>query len=142
MGVAHNGLEGTLGKERPSRQGHLGYALADIRQALCLGQGHDRGADADALCHAAEGPAPQVLPQLRLADQHNLQEGLPRGDQVRKQRQLLEGLDGQVLRLIDDERHRPALVGLVPEALLQLGQQGLGIVRCLWHREMASDEGE
>jgi len=42
VGVAHNGFEGPLSEDRPTRQGHLGYALADIRQALCLSQRHDR----------------------------------------------------------------------------------------------------
>jgi hypothetical protein len=56
-----------------------------------------------------------VLLQLRLADEHNLEGGLAGRGKVRKQRQLLKGLAGQVLRLIDDERHIPALVEFVPE---------------------------
>jgi hypothetical protein len=141
MGVAHNSLEGLLGEDRFPRQGHLRHALADIGQALCLRQGQERGADADVLRHAAESSAPQVQ-QRRLADQHNLEGGLPGGDQMRQQRQLLEGLAGQVLRLIDDEHHLPALVDLVPEELPQMRQQGPGIVRRPQYREMASHEDE
>ena len=140
MGVAHNGLEGLRGEERPPRQGHFGHALADIRQALRLGHGADGSVDDAALRHTAASPAPQLPQQRRLADQHQVEEGLRGGGQVREHQQLLEGLAGQVLRLIDDERHHPALVGLIPEALLQLGQQGLG--RRHRHREMAGQQSK
>ena len=64
-----------------------------------------------------------MLLERRLADQHNLEGSSGRG-QVRQLPQLLEGLEGQVLRLINDERHITAHMGLVPEALLHLGPQG------------------
>ena len=97
---------------------------------------------ADALRHAAEPPAPQVLQQRRLPDQPNLEEGLLGGRQGHQQRQLPKGLQGQVLRLIDEERHRAPLVGLVPEPLLQLGQHGAQSVHL--HRDIktAGQQGE
>ena len=64
-----------------------------------------------------------MLLQLRLADQHNLEGGSLEG--VGSQATAtVQGSRGAVLRLIDDERHIPALVELVPEELLQLGQHG------------------
>jgi hypothetical protein len=122
VAVVHQGPEGLLGEERSPRQGYPGHALADIRQALGLGQGSDRGGDPNALRHAAQPPAPQVLLQRGLPDQDNLQEGLLGSSQGRQQGQLREGLQGEVLRLIDEECHRAPLLRLVPEALLQLGQ--------------------
>jgi len=121
VGVAHNGFEGPLSEDRSTRQSYLGHALADIRQALCLSQWHERSVADAVLRQAAEFASPQVVLQLRLADEHNLEGGLAGRCKVCKQRQLLKGLAGQVLRLIDDERHIPALVELVPEELLQLG---------------------
>jgi hypothetical protein len=56
-GMAHHGLESTLGKDRPPRQGYPGHALADIRVALGLGQGPERGVEAAVWRHAAKGPA-------------------------------------------------------------------------------------
>jgi hypothetical protein len=47
--------------------------LADIRQALGLGEGLDRGLETEALRHLVEMPALQVLLKCRLADQHNLE---------------------------------------------------------------------
>jgi hypothetical protein len=94
VGVAHNGLEGPLGEERSPRQGHLGHALADIRQAFGLRHGADRGVDDAARRHTAASPALQVLQQLWLTDQDNREEGLLGGGQVREQRQLLDGLAG------------------------------------------------
>src|SRR5262249_37112394 len=66
----------------------------------------------------------------------------PSRRQVRQLPQLFEGLEGQVLRLINDERHIPARVGLVQEALLHLGPQLSGIVCRHWHIETAGHQGE
>jgi hypothetical protein len=142
MRVADKGLEGPRRKDRPPWQRPLGDVMADIRQAFGRGQGHEGGVEADALRHMVEVPALQVLLERRLADQHNLEGELPGGWQVGKLPHLLEGLQGQVLRLIDDERHIPARVELVPEALLHLGPQGPEIVRRHRHMETAGHHGE
>jgi hypothetical protein len=47
-----------------------------------------------------------------------------------------------VLRLINDERHIPAYMGLVQEVLLYLGPQGPKIVGRHWHIETAGHQGE
>ena len=142
MRVADNGLEGRWREDGPPRQGDPGHALADIREALGLGQGPDRGMAADALRHAAAPPAPQVLQQCWLTDQPNLEERLLGGGQGHQQRQLLEGLQGQILGLIDEEYHRATLVGLVPEVLLQLGQHGSQSVHLHWDLETVGQQSE
>ena len=47
-----------------------------------------------------------------------------------------------MLRLINDERHITAHMGLVPEALLHLGPQGPEIVRCHRHIETAGRQAK
>jgi hypothetical protein len=61
----------------------------------------------------------QTLRQLGLADEHDLHE-LPRvGLEVGEQPQLLEGLVGEVLRLVDDERGVAPRVGLAPQVVVE-----------------------
>jgi hypothetical protein len=68
--------------------------------------------------HAWACPGPQVLPQRRLTDEHQLQGVLPGRRQGRQPQHLLEGLAEQMLRFIDDEGHIAALAALLSEALL------------------------
>jgi hypothetical protein len=116
--------------------------LTDIRHAFGLGQGHEGSVDTAARRYRMEVFALQVLLERWLADQHNLEGALLGGWQVRQLPHLLQGLEGQVLRLINDERHIPAGAGLVPEALLDVGPQGPEIVRRHGHRKMAGQQGE
>jgi hypothetical protein len=97
---------------------------------------------ADALCHTPEPPALQVLQQCRLTDQPNLEERLLGRGQGRQQRQLLEGLQGQILCLIDEECHWATLLGLFSEALLQLGQHDSQSVHLHRDIETTGQQGE
>jgi hypothetical protein len=83
-----------------------------------------------------------VLPQRRLADEHQLQGVLPGRRQGRQPQHLLEGLAAQVLRLINDERHIAALAALLAEALLYLDPQDLGRVGRPLHLETPGHYGE
>ena len=95
---------------------------------------------ADALRHAAEPPAPQVL-QRRLPDQPNLEEGLledVRGTSNGNCRRVSRG--GSCL--IDEGATGHPWWALVPEPLLQLGQHGAQSVHL--HRDIktAGQQGE
>ena len=142
LGVADHGLEGSRREDRPPRQGHLGHVLADIRQALRRGEGLDRGVEPEALRYLVVLPALQVLLEGRLADQHQLQRERAGRGRVRQLPHLLEGFEGQVLRLVDNECHIPTQVRLVEEALLDLRPQGPEIIRRHRHRQTAGQQGK
>ena len=140
--VADQGLKGFRRKERPSRQGHLRHVLADICQALGRGEGLERGVEPEALRHLVVMPLLQVVLECWLADQHNLEWERAGCKRVCQLPHLLEGLEGQVLRLINDESHIPAPMRLLHEARLYLGLQGAQIIRRHRHGKTAREVGE
>ncbi len=61
----------------------------------------------------------QFLFKFRLADKHDLEELVLGGFEVRENAQLLHGLYGHVLRLVDQEHHRIAFLVLLDQEIAQ-----------------------
>ena len=73
----------------------------------------------DALAQLAQAALVELLAQLRLADQHDLQELALVGLEVGEQAHLLEQLGLQVLRLVDEEHDVVAGLRLLEQEAVQ-----------------------
>ncbi len=86
-------------------------AVADVALGLLAGHRLEVEAGRDALVELAQVLALEHLPELRLADQDDLQQLVLGGLQVGQQPHLFEHRRGQVLGLVDDQ-HRTAPLGV------------------------------
>ncbi len=114
---------------RPAEQGlrilgpGLAQAVQNVVPALLFGQGLEDGPDGDALLELPELGTVQLALQLRLADEEDLQQLVRARLQVGQHAQVLHGLDGHVLRLIDDQDDVVAPLVLANEHRVQVVHQ-------------------
>ena len=80
-------------------------------------------ADRDPLPQLLELRRRELVAQVRLADQHDLQQLRFLGLEVREHAQLFERAEAQVLRLVDDQQHQPSGETLVDQVLRQVAHQ-------------------
>ena len=59
----------------------------------------------------------QLVAQVRLADQHDLQQLRLLGFEIRQHAQLFESREAEVLRLVDDEQDQPSREPLIDQVL-------------------------
>src|SRR5215470_12937381 len=76
---------------------------ADVIPRLLRGQGQDAAAKTDALLELAQLGTIELVQELRLSNEENLQQLLRLRLEVRKQPDLLQGLEAQVLGLVEGE---------------------------------------
>jgi hypothetical protein len=101
------------GGEREARAAGGGEAVAQVAFGLARIQRREVEARGDALRELAQFAPGQHLAQLRLAEQHDLQQLLRVGLEVGEQAHLLQRFGRQVLRLVDDQHDpQPFRVGL------------------------------
>ncbi len=94
-----------------------------------------------ALAQLAESRIRQPRVQLGLPREHDLQDLLAPGLQVRQQPQLLENRRIEVLRLVDQQRHVAALAGVIEQELVQ-PVQAHELAAVGGETELAEDVGE
>ena len=80
-------------------------------------------ADRDALPQLLELRARQHVVQVRLPDEHDLNQLRLLGLEIREHAHFLERREAQVLRFVDDEQRQPARRALPDEKLRQVAQQ-------------------
>ena len=90
-------------------------------------------ADGDALAQLAQAVIVQPGPQLRLAEQNDLQQLAVVRLQVRKQPHLFQQLVGQVLRFVNDQHRFLAALDLLEQELVD-DRQGIQPVQAV-HRQ-------
>src|SRR3990172_7864681 len=99
---------------------------ADVVAGLVGGQGEDAAAEADALIELAQLGAIQLVQELRLAGEHDLQQLVRMGLEVREEPDLFEGADVEILRLVEDE-HRVLAGTLALDQEVVQGEEPLGV---------------
>ena len=108
---------------------HLGAAVAcgahakiDVVLDVAAHQGLQRKAVGDSLLQLAHLGRPQMLIELRLPEEHDLQQLVPVRLEVRQQPDFLQRLLRHRMRLVDQDHHAPALAEKADEMLLQSAQ--------------------
>ncbi len=116
-GMGMDALDRQAGERKPRAAGHQ-QSVPQIRLGLLGIQRREVIARRDPLRQLAQIRLRQPLAQLRLAEQHDLQQLLGRGLQVGQQTHLFQRRPRQFLRLID-QYHHPLAIGI--------GAQQMGI---------------
>src|SRR4029453_12692643 len=76
---------------------------ADVVAGLCWGEWEDAAAEADTLLELAQLGPIQLVQELGLTDKQDLQQFLRRGLEVREKSNLLERMEIEILRLVENE---------------------------------------
>jgi hypothetical protein len=123
---------GHLGRELERRPGgRPAQPVVDVRGGLVGVEGAEVIAHGDALAQLLELRPRERVAQVGLADEHHLQQLRLLGLEVREHAEFLEGPEAEVLRLVDDEQHEPAVLPFADEELGELAQHrrlaGLGL---------------
>jgi hypothetical protein len=114
-------------------------AVRDVASRLGPIEGFEMPAHGDALVQLGELRASEEQLQLRLADEHDLQQLGGLGFEVRQEPELLERRRRQVLRLVDDDHDALARELLRDEKTVQLVDELLLAGRRGGDRELAVD---
>ena len=93
--------------------------VADVRDRLAVAERTHVPAERDALVQLRHRGVEEECPELRLADQHDAQELLRRGLEVREQAQLLEQIHRERLRLVDHDDRDPSGLALCQQMGVQ-----------------------
>ncbi len=114
-------------------------AVADVGRRLLGGERPQVPAQRDALIQLRERGIEKQLGQLRLSHQDEAQELLGVGLEVREEAELLEDLDRDRLRLVDDDDRQASRLALGQEVHVErVGQGGLRATRGR-HPELPDD---
>src|SRR5436190_168947 len=118
--VLGDALDGPVFEQPEVASARDAQAVADVVPDLVARQRMDRAAQRDALLELAQTRQLELRLQLGLTDQHDLQQLLARGLEVRQQADLLENRGLEVLRLVED--HHALATG--PPLLDEKGIEG------------------
>ena len=105
---AMQGLEGIVAQRQLAVQAGHGQPVGQVGRGLRRVQRTQVVARDDALRELLQARFGEALAQLGLADQHDLQQLVRVGLQIRQQAQLFEHLAAEVLRLVDDQQAVPS----------------------------------
>ena len=103
---------------RPSPARHA-EAVADVGDGLGVGERSQVPAERDALVQLGEGRVEEDGRELGLADQHEAEELLRAGLEIREQPELLEHVDGDGLCLVDHDHGQTPRLALREEMRVQ-----------------------
>jgi hypothetical protein len=119
MNFAKSGLrKEILGSARRNRE-----AVSDVGTGLLGTERFELPANADSLAQLTEPATGEFAIELGLAEQQDLDELLATRLEIREQSNLLEGVLGERLRLVDDQQDTPALSLPFDEKGIELGHQ-------------------
>ena len=138
-GVLVHPLDGALGKVHRLAPARHMNAVGDVLERLLRVERGQVVARRDALVELAQLVERQLLPQLRLADEHNLNQLVRVGLKVGKKPYLLQHLRIQVLRLVNDQHAVLAPRRRVEQVDVQLLGQPEQVVRLGVNAEFAVD---
>ena len=98
--------------------------MPDITNGVAPAQGGKLRHQADALAELPQAPVAELLAQLRLPDEHDLEQLGPAGLEVGEHPDVLEHRPGQVLGLVDDQDDAAARLVLLQQDWLRASTCG------------------